>query len=232
MRPIPFLLILCACGSTIDELAEQSDVEALEFDDDTEVVEVVEDDPVPTETEEPEEPPEIVEPPTTDYTLDVTANPVLGFRAWGMFNIPANGVWNAYNVRVTDLDGPESYAISFICDMDSLDAGNRQLNSHIRTDDFLDVPNHPEARFDSTSVTSLGGDLYEITGDMTLRGATQTISFEATIEPLVGQIHTEAEIEFSRWDFGLYADDVTRPGGDSANDRVVVTYDVWLRTAE
>jgi polyisoprenoid-binding protein YceI len=210
MRRLWIVSLLWACGPDLDELAEDVDVEVLAFDDD---------------------PADEGPPPNAVWELDPDRDPVLGFTAWGMFDLEQVGVWSRYNVRIAERgEGPVSYDIRFTADNDSIETGIGQLDDHIRTDDFLDVPNHETATFSSTGLTS-GDDGWSVGGDMTLRGTTKPITFTADIEP-GDAIHTTATIEFSRWDFGLYAADVDEPGGDNAQDRVVVTYDVWLKRVD
>lgn len=198
--------MVAACRPTVDELLKDSDVELSTFDEDP-----FDDGP----------------PPVASWMMDASEEQALFFTAWGMFDLEQSGVWTSYNVAVAQRgDGPDSFDIRFVADMDSIETGVGQLDDHIRTPDFLDVPGHPKATFSSSAVTEKDGS-YAVSGDMTLRGHTAPIEWTTSIE--VGEmLHTTGTIEFSRWEFGLYADDVEEPGGDGAQDRVVVEYDVWL----
>ncbi|MFZ6762957.1 YceI family protein [Pseudoroseomonas sp. WGS1072] len=53
------------------------------------------------------------------------------------------------------------------------------LDHHLRSADFFDVERHPEARFVSTRIERTGERTARITGDLTLRGVTRPVSFEA-----------------------------------------------------
>ena len=53
------------------------------------------------------------------------------------------------------------------------------LDHHLRGADFFDVERHPEARFVSTRIERTGERTARITGDLTLRGVTRPVSFEA-----------------------------------------------------
>lgn len=166
---------------------------------------------------------------TEVYELDAGASPFLQFTAWGAFNSEQHGTWHAYNVQVVRRGDLGDIEVHFLAQTDSVDGGINALTNHLKTDDFFDVANHPEATFDSTAVAHISGDDYEVTGDMTLRGTTRSMTFTATItEDGSDGLRSTANMEFSRWDYGLYADNVTKAGGDGANDRVVVDYDVRL----
>lgn len=197
-------LLLTACLPSTDDLLEDVDVTAADLG-------------------------ALPEGTVAAWELDTTAEPRLAFEATGLLGIGAAGTWSSYNVRVAALgDTPSTWQVRFLADMDSVETGNGRLNEHIRTTDFLDVTGHPDGRFTSTAIRPLDGDRYEVSGDMTLRGTTKPLTYEATIREEGDAVRSTATIAFSRWDFGLYADDVAEPGGDGASDAVTVTYDVRL----
>lgn len=75
---------------------------------------------------------------------------------------------------------------SFIIDMTSLtneDLGGEmkgKLEGHLKSDDFFGVTTYPEAKLVITDVTPLGGS-YKINGDLTIKGKTAPVSFDASI---------------------------------------------------
>jgi polyisoprenoid-binding protein YceI len=60
-------------------------------------------------------------------------------------------------------------------DVDTYDA---KRDKHLQSPDFFDVGQHPLITFKSTSLKKLAGDLYEVTGDLTLLGKTRPITFQ------------------------------------------------------
>ncbi|WP_422107912.1 YceI family protein [Winogradskyella sp.] len=56
-----------------------------------------------------------------------------------------------------------------------------QLEGHLKSDDFFGVTDHPEAKLVFTKVKASGKNAYEITGDITIKGKTETISFDLSI---------------------------------------------------
>jgi len=171
------------------------------------------------------------------YELDTSASVTdLIFTGVGTTG-PQSGTWDSWNVQVTreldadseEMEGLEGLQIQLVVDATTVSTSIDALTNHLKTDDFFDVDNFPEAGFASTSITHIEGDSYQVTGEMTLRGTTAAHSFEATIEELDYAIHTTAEMTFSRFDYGLHdgggtdADSV----GPGANE-VTLTYDVTL----
>lgn len=63
----------------------------------------------------------------------------------------------------------------------SMETQIEKLTNHLKSADFFDAALYPEARFVSTGITSLGGDRYAVTGNLTIKDVTEEVSIEATI---------------------------------------------------
>lgn len=88
-------------------------------------------------------------------------------------------------------------------DMNSLKTDSDGLTGHLKRADFFDVEQFPKASFVSSSITSSGEHQYEITGDLTIRDQTKTITFASTItNDYAVMKHT-----LDRMDFGVGAPD-------------------------
>jgi len=59
----------------------------------------------------------------------------------------------------------------------------RRLREHLLGPDFFDTPNHPTARFVVTGAVRERRGLYRVTGDLTMRGRTNPVTFFARTEP-------------------------------------------------
>lgn len=95
---------------------------------------------------------------------------------------------------------------SFNIDMTSIKCTDLQgewagkLESHLKSPDFFGVETHPSAQFVITKVGSRGVEKeYKITGDLTIKGITKEIRFNAT----VSKEAAAAEIELDRTDFDV-----------------------------
>ncbi|MCA9260911.1 MAG: YceI family protein [Planctomycetales bacterium] len=87
----------------------------------------------------------------------------------------------------------------------SLWSDNEKLTGHLKNPDFFDVPNHPEAMFESTEIKSSEDDAatHEVTGDLTLLGATESITFPVTISGEGDAAALAADFTFDRTKFGM-----------------------------
>ncbi len=86
------------------------------------------------------------------------------------------------------LDGKKLNGGSVNIDMTSIGISDLKGNSHdkllghLKSDDFFSVANHPTSTFKITSVTSTGKDRAKITGNLTIKGITNAITFPASVK--------------------------------------------------
>lgn len=75
----------------------------------------------------------------------------------------------------------------FVIDMSTisstdLDGGMKgKLDGHLKSEDFFGVEKHPTAKLVFTKVTASGKNAYNVTGDLTIKGKTNPISFVISI---------------------------------------------------
>ena len=65
--------------------------------------------------------------------------------------------------------------------------GQDYLSTHLKSDDFFAVSTYPESKFIITSVAKESGNIYQVTGDLTIKGKTNPVSFPAEVRASNGQ---------------------------------------------
>jgi polyisoprenoid-binding protein YceI len=96
------------------------------------------------------------------------------------------------NVKVQSgsltVDGTKVTGGEFVFDMNSItctdltDAGyNAKFIGHMKGEDFFNVAKYPTSTFKITKVTPKGGNAIDITGNMTIKGITNAVTFPATV---------------------------------------------------
>jgi len=86
---------------------------------------------------------------------------------------------------------------------ENLDAENKtKLTNHLKSADFFSVNEFPTASFQSTSIESVSDGEVNITGDLTLLGTTQSITFPATVSTADG-LALDATFKLDRTEFGM-----------------------------
>ncbi len=124
---------------------------------------------------------------------------------------------------------------AFTIDMNSLSVidlkagqGKEKLEGHLKSPDFFDTGANPTSTFVITSVakSSKPGMTHNITGDLTLKKMTKSITFGANINNVGGNINAVSEnfkINRTNWDV-KYGSGMTGAVGDNLiNDEVGIT---------
>jgi len=99
--------------------------------------------------------------------------------------------------------------VEVVIDLDSMwsddkEDNNKRLTDHLKSDDFFDVENHPTARFASTSITARDDGRHDITGNLTMRGTTRSVTFPATVAYTDGKLTVDAEFVINRQDWNIH----------------------------
>ncbi|WP_341837421.1 YceI family protein [Chitinophaga pollutisoli] len=81
--------------------------------------------------------------------------------------------------------------------------GNARLLGHLKSDDFFSVENHPDASFAITSAKKKSGNTYDITGNLTIKGISQSITFPADVVVNGDQLNAKATIKIDRTKFDI-----------------------------
>lgn len=87
------------------------------------------------------------------------------------------------------LDGAKLTGGKFVADLTSItntDLTDKEYNGkligHLKSDDFFAVEKHPTATFVVTKATPKSAGVYEVTGDLTIKGITKPATFPVTIK--------------------------------------------------
>ena len=81
----------------------------------------------------------------------------------------------------------------------------QKLEDHLKSEDFFDVANHPEATFEITAVTaSTEASVFVVSGNLTIRGVTKNITFDAHVAELTEtSANVKADFNIAREDWGV-----------------------------
>ncbi|CAG4990023.1 Protein YceI [Dyadobacter sp. CECT 9275] len=93
----------------------------------------------------------------------------------------------------------KSLTVTDLKDADS----NGKLTNHLKSDDFFSVEKHPQAKLVVTSVTPTGGDTYDVTGDLTIKGITNQVKFPATVKAAGKKLTADAKITIDRTKYDI-----------------------------
>ncbi|WP_203567617.1 YceI family protein [Aestuariimicrobium ganziense] len=127
---------------------------------------------------------------------------------------------------------PESAQIDVTIQAASFDSRNDQRDAHVRGEDFLDVEKYPTLRFTSTKVEVVDDDTLNVTGDLTIKDVTKSITIpfdfegEATDPFGNSRIGFEGRTKLSRKDFGLTWNAALETGGVLVSDDITLELEI------
>jgi polyisoprenoid-binding protein YceI len=119
-----------------------------------------------------------------------------------------------------------------VINVDSIDTRNADRDGHLRTNDFLDIENHPQITFESTSVRQLDDVTVQVSGDLTIKGVSKpvTIDFEyqgQATDPFGNQrVGFEGAVTINRKDWGITWNAALETGGVLVSDKVTLEFEV------
>ncbi len=169
---------------------------------------------------------------TGDYVLD-PAHTRIGFVARHAMVTKVRGAFTEFE-GAAHLDGsdPSRSSARVTIQAGSIDTGVAQRDQHLRTNDFLDVPDFPTITFAVTAVEPRGDGEYRVTGDLTIKGTTRPVSidFEYTgnaVDPMGNlRVGLEGSVTINRKDFGVTWNAALEGGGVLVGEKVVLEFDI------
>lgn len=138
------------------------------------------------------------------YTFDQSASKV----AWTGSKVTGkhDGGFGTFKGTVDVVDSaPEKSKVNVEIETDSITSDVEKLTGHLKSPDFFDVKTHPKATFVSSEIKKGGdkGATHTITGNLTIKGITKTVTFPATVQLAGDTANVDAEFAINRRDFQL-----------------------------
>jgi polyisoprenoid-binding protein YceI len=169
---------------------------------------------------------------TGNYTVDV-AHTRIGVRARHAMVTTVRGAFTEFaGTAHLDVANPAGSSVELTIKTASIDTGTPDRDAHLRSADFLDVERYPELTFRSTSVEQIDEEVYQVTGDLTIKGLTRPVSIDFTLtgsalDPFGNlRVGFEGALAIKRSDWDLTWNTVLDTGGVLVSDRVQVEFDV------
>ena len=91
--------------------------------------------------------------------------------------VPVEGKFGKFTAQIAlDPKKPETGTVAFSIDTGSARFGSAELDAEVPKATWLNVPRFPQASFNSSAVKGLGGGKFEVTGKLTIKGATKDLT--------------------------------------------------------
>jgi polyisoprenoid-binding protein YceI len=170
--------------------------------------------------------------PSGTYTLDASHSRI-GFVARHAMVTKVRGSFNEFDaVAEIDSDNLAASKVRVAIKTDSIDTRNEQRDGHLRSNDFLDIENHPEITFVSTEVTPVGDDVVRVTGDLTIKGVSRPVTVDFTyegtaVDPFGNErVGFEGSVVINRKDWGVSWNAALEAGGVLVSEKVTLEFEV------
>lgn len=166
------------------------------------------------------------------YVLDASHSR-LGFVTRHAMVAKVRGSFDEYTGQAV-IDGakPSASTLEVLVQTASIDTRNADRDAHLRGGDFFDSDAHPQITFRGTGFDITQPDTVEVTGDLTIKDVTRSVTIPFTFEgvatdPFGNQrIGFEGSVDISRSDFGLTWNAALETGGVLVSDKVVLELEV------
>ena len=169
---------------------------------------------------------------TTKWVLDPTHSE-LQFKVKHLMITTVTGHFGVLESEVTTEDNDFSTAkITFKAAVDSINTGNEQRDTHLKSDDFFSAEKFSHLVFESTKVEKKNEEELTIHGNLTIREVTLPISLKAELGGIAKDPWGNLKAGFTvsgvinRKDFGLTWNAVTESGGLLVSEDVRIAAEI------
>lgn len=117
---------------------------------------------------------------------------------------PFTGVFTQWSGQITyDPASPLSAHVHIIVQTGSATTGDKQRDEALPRSDWFAADAFPQAVFDATGFTPLGGDKFTTTGTLTIRGTAKKLTLPFTLDISGTTATAKGQINLNRTDFGV-----------------------------
>ena len=169
---------------------------------------------------------------TGTWTLDDT-HTRLGFVTRHAMITKVRGSFNDFTGTVTvPAEGIEGATAEVTINASSIDTRNADRDGHLKSNDFFDMENHPQITFTSTKIAANGSGGVDVTGDLTIKGTTKSVTipfeYEGTATDPFGNQRAgfEGTTTINRGDFDLTWNAALETGGVLVSEKVTLEIEV------
>lgn len=162
---------------------------------------------------------------TTTWALDPTHSE-LQFKVKHLMITTVTGSMNVLTATLTsESDDFQNAHVKFEAETASIDTGNTDRDTHLKSGDFFNADEFPKVSFESTAFTKDGGD-YTLEGNLTIRDVTKPVKLDVEFGGIATDPwgNTKAGFTLSgkikRTDFGLNWNAALETGGVMVSEDV------------
>lgn len=172
----------------------------------------------------------------TNWKVDASHSK-LGFSVVHMMISETEGTFKVYEGKVSspkELDFTGA-TIDFSVDVNSVNTEDEKRDGHLKGEDFFDAAKFPKMMFKSTSMKAKGKMIYDLEGDLTIKGVTKKVKLQAVGAPKIvkdpwGNMRYAFKVigKINRKDYGLTWNAALEAGGVAVSEEVSLNITIEL----
>ena len=166
-----------------------------------------------------------------DYGID-NSHAEVGFAVQHLGLARVRGTFDDVEAMIRIPDGNiQNMSVEATAQIASVNTRNEKRDGHLQSPDFFDAASHPEMTFVSTGVSNIDGSVFELMGDLTIRGTTKPITLKGEFlgeSPGMGAgrvVGFRADGTINRKDYGLTWDNLVE-GVQAVGDEVTIMIEI------
>lgn len=142
------------------------------------------------------------------WNLDL-AHSGVNFSVSHMVITDVDGNFGKYTVDAKLNSAGELEGVEAVIQIASINTDNTDRDNHLKAADFFDAETYPEMKFVSKKIVKKGKNVYKVTGDLTIRGITKTVTLDTKFNGKVKdpwgntKVGYTSTVSINRFDFGL-----------------------------
>jgi len=171
---------------------------------------------------------------STKWAVDPTHSKI-GFKVKHLMISNVTGSFREFEGEVSTVGNDFSKSvIALSLNTASIDTEIADRDAHLKSGDFFDVENFPKITFSGSGLKDLGDDLYELTGDLTIKGITNpttlSVEFGGINSDPWGNVKAGFAVtgKIKRKDWGLTWNAALETGGVLVGEEVKINCDIQL----
>jgi polyisoprenoid-binding protein YceI len=172
------------------------------------------------------------------YLID-PAHTEVGFVARHLVGTKVRGRFTEVSGTFTVAENPEDSTLEAEVQAASIHTNQSMRDDHLRTNDFLDVANHPTLTMKSTGLRRVDDAHWVLTVDLTIRGITKSVDFDLeylgegpSMQEGKTVVAFSASAEIDRRDFGVSFNSSLLDGSVVVGNKVRIEIEVEAGLAD
>ncbi|HWD53675.1 MAG TPA: YceI family protein [Acidimicrobiales bacterium] len=177
-------------------------------------------------------------PKTGTYVID-PAHTEVGFIARHLIGTKVRGRFTEVSGTFTVAENIEESTLTATVEASSINTSNSMRDDHLRTNDFLDVPNFPTLTLTSIGLKRVDDSHWVLKGELTIRGVTKPVDFHLeylgegpSMQEGKTVVAFSASAEIDRRDFGVNFNHSLLDGSVVVGNKVVIELEVEAGLAD